>query len=110
MAKMIPEVKVGKGTLGESKLYAALKEHLPDDFTVFHSLPFVSVEKGRGVYEHEIDFLVVHRELGFLDIEVKGGREIRYLQKRKRWVSVSHDGEEHVIAKDPYLQASDNIH
>ena len=110
MAKMIPEVRVGKGALGEGKLYAALKEHLPDDFTVFHSLPFVSIEKGRGVYEHEIDFLVVHRDLGFLDIEVKGGREIRYLQKQKKWVSVSHDGEEHVIAKDPYRQASDNIH
>lgn len=110
MAKMIPEVKVVKGALGEERLYLALSEHLPDEYTVFHSLPFVSVEEGRGIYEHEIDFLVVHRELGFLDIEVKGGREIRYLQKQKKWVSVSHKGEEYVISKDPYLQASGNIH
>ncbi len=110
MAKMIPEVKVGKGALGEERLYLALSEHLPDEYTVFHSLPFISVEEGRGVYEHEIDFLVVHRELGFLDIEVKGGREIRYLQKQKKWTSVSQTGKEHVISKDPYRQASDNIH
>ncbi len=110
MAKMIPDIKVRKGALGEERLYLALKESLPDEYTVFHSLPFVSVEEGRGIYEHEIDFLVIHRELGFLDIEVKGGREIRYLQKRREWISVSHRGEEHVISRDPYRQASDNIH
>lgn len=110
MAKMIPDIRVEKGAKGELRLYEVLKEHLPDEYTVFHSLPFLSVEEGRGIYEHEIDFLVVHRDLGFLDIEVKGGQEIRYQQKRKKWVSVSSDGREHVFSKDPYRQASDNIH
>lgn len=110
MAKMIPEIRVEKGARGERRLYRALKEHLPDDYTVFHSLPFLSIEEGRGIYEHEIDFLVVHRELGFLDIEVKGGSEIRYMQKQKKWISVANDGKEHTINKDPYRQASDNIH
>lgn len=110
MARMIPDIAVRKGARGELRLYGVLKERLPDEYTVFHSLPFVSVEEGGGIYEHEIDFLVVHRELGFLDIEVKGGQEILYRQKQKRWVSVSAGKREHVISKDPYIQASDNIH
>jgi len=110
MARMIPDIAARKGARGELRLYGVLKEHLPDEYTVFHSLPFVSVEEGDGIYEHEIDFLVIHRELGFLDIEVKGGQEILYRQKQKKWVSVSAGKKEHVISKDPYIQASDNIH
>ena len=38
---------------------------------------------------------------GFLELEVKGSDEIRYVQKQKKWVSVPGQGKEHVIKKDP---------
>jgi hypothetical protein len=109
MARMIPDLPVSGGALGELKLYAYLKQGLPDDFHVFHSLEVTAVDEGKGVFDHEIDFLLVHRELGMLALEAKGGMEIRYLPGRRQWVSVSHAGSEHEI-KDPFRQARAAIH
>ncbi len=108
MAKMVPEMPVEKGARGERRFYEYARDGLPESYTVFHSLPYVSAEE-RGIYEHEIDFLVVHRELGFLALEVKGGEEIRYLPRKRKWESVDARGRSYEI-KDPFLQASRNIH
>lgn len=56
----------------EKKLYLALKDQLGDDYTVFHSLEWVST---RGDFQPlgEIDFLIFHPEMGILVCEVKGG-------------------------------------
>ncbi len=104
MAKMVPDLKISAGALGERRLYSYLKAGLPDDFHVFHSLDVTAVEEGKGVFDHEIDFLVVHRELGMLALEAKGGAEIIYQPRQGQWISVSHTGSKHKI-KDPFRQA-----
>jgi hypothetical protein len=65
------------GSEGERALYFLLKEQLSGDFTVIHSLPWLSsavrqMSDGQAV-KGEIDFLILHPDLGALVLEVKGG-------------------------------------
>lgn len=78
----------------EYQLYGVLKEQLPDDFVVIHSVPWLS-DVANGSVEGatwkeaptgEIDFLVLHPEYGVLAIEVKGGR---HCIKNNRYVHVA---------------------
>jgi len=79
MARMFP--KVGPQNTGSTRaepdIYWRLSEQLSDEFIVIHSLPWLaSAAKeidGRPVPTGEIDFLVLHQELGILAVEVKGG-------------------------------------
>jgi hypothetical protein len=79
MARMFP--KIGPqdtgSTRAEPDIYWRLAQHLSDEFTVIHSLPWLgSVAQeidNRPVPTGEIDFLVLHQKLGILAIEVKGG-------------------------------------
>ncbi|MFN4868853.1 MAG: nuclease-related domain-containing protein [Pseudanabaena sp.] len=79
MAKMFPKASPQNtgSTRAEPDLYWRLSKNLSDEFTVIHSLPWLaSVSKeidGRSVPTGEIDFLILHRELGILAVEVKGG-------------------------------------
>lgn len=61
----------------EQLVYHLLKGQLAEGFTIIHSLPWLSsaVREIAGVkaVTGEIDFLIVHSELGVLAIEVKGG-------------------------------------
>lgn len=61
----------------EQLVYHLLKGQLGDGFTVIHSLPWLSaaVREIAGVkaVTGEIDFVIVHPNLGVLAIEVKGG-------------------------------------
>jgi superfamily I DNA/RNA helicase len=58
----------------EKKLFPLLRDHLSDDFTVFHGQALQAVRRNGGIDDREIDFLVAHPEHGLLAIEVKGGR------------------------------------
>jgi AAA domain/Nuclease-related domain len=79
MARMFP--KIGPQNTGsrtaEPTVYWRLAKQLSDEFVVIHSVPWLaSAAKeidGRSVPTGEIDFLVLHRNLGILAIEVKGG-------------------------------------
>lgn len=61
----------------ETLVYYLLKEQLSEEFTVVHSLPWLSTAVremgGATTVTGEIDFLIVHPELGVLAVEVKGG-------------------------------------
>ncbi len=79
MARMFPTDSpqdTGSRT-AEPIVYRRLKEQLSDEFVVIHSLPWLaSVAKeidSRSVPTGEIDFLILHQNLGILAIEVKGG-------------------------------------
>lgn len=65
------------GSEGERALYFLLKEQLSGDFTVIHSLPWLSSAvrqmSGGQAVTGEIDFLILHPDLGVLVLEVKGG-------------------------------------
>lgn len=63
---------------GEKVLFKVIKDQLPDDFTVVHSLPWLcaAVKEFSKSFAPtgEIDFLIIHRELGVLVLEVKSGK------------------------------------
>ncbi|WP_394147183.1 AAA family ATPase [Shewanella atlantica] len=79
MAKMFPDFgpKTTSSPKAEPKFYNILKNTLSDDFTVVHSIPWLSsalvelYDDPSGI--GEVDFLIIHPELGVLAIEVKGG-------------------------------------
>src|ERR1039458_8772430 len=105
MAKMFPsKILGGTQSNAERKVYHALKENLPDTFTVFHSVPLlIRAFKANALLPKEIDFLVCHPQHGLLVIEVKGGG-ISCDGPEGVWTSTSSDGLVHEI-KDPYGQA-----
>ncbi|WP_462163622.1 nuclease-related domain-containing DEAD/DEAH box helicase [Pseudoalteromonas xiamenensis] len=83
MAKMYPDFgpKSNDSPVAEPALYRLLREGLSDEYSVIHSIPWLSsalVEiyndpSGVG----EVDFLVIHPTHGVLAIEVKGGNFCR---------------------------------
>ncbi|WP_174870610.1 nuclease-related domain-containing DEAD/DEAH box helicase [Pectobacterium polaris] len=78
MAKMIPSFGPQETqSYGERTVYSLLAEGLSDDFTVIHSLPWLSAAMNDlGMLippTGEIDFLVLHEKLGVLALEVKSG-------------------------------------
>lgn len=78
MARMIPSgAPSPTDSEGERLLYQRLKDDLDDAFTVIHSLPWLSSATrelaGVKAVTGEIDFLVIHADLGVLAVEVKGG-------------------------------------
>lgn len=79
MATMIPAFgPLETESYGEKVLFKVIKDQLSDDFTVVHSLPWLCAAV-KEISEWfaptgEIDFLIIHRELGVLVLEVKSGR------------------------------------
>lgn len=106
MAKMIPEIDIGAHPHGEALFYKWLRDSLPNDYRVFHGVHLLTSQEGT-MRRGETDFLVLHRTKGFLIIEVKGG-QVRRVPSRSKWISTSHDGQEHEI-KDPFMQAESNM-
>ncbi|WP_434526040.1 AAA family ATPase [Photorhabdus asymbiotica] len=78
MAKMIPIFgPQNTDSYGEKTIYTLLEEGLSNEFTVIHSLPWLSAAvKEFGIQlppTGEIDFLILHPSLGVLALEVKSG-------------------------------------
>ncbi len=84
----------------ELTLYEAF-ENLPDTFTVLHAVKWFARDRGTV---GEIDFLVAHRDLGVLILEVKGGI-IRV--ENGQWYTTSRTGRTSTI-HDPCQQAERN--
>ncbi len=101
MAVMIPDTPPaqGPGRKAERALYEALAAELAHEFCVYHGLAYL--EGGRAA-EGEVDFLVVHRELGLLAIECKG-RGVRRTDGGK-WVRLDHNGQPQELKEDPFQQ------
>ncbi|MFA0181103.1 AAA family ATPase [Vibrio cyclitrophicus] len=82
MAIMFPEFgpKTNDSRHAEPKLYKLLQSELNDDYTIIHSIPWLSsalVEVyGDNSGIGEVDFLVIHPHQGVLAVEVKGGNNI----------------------------------
>ena len=73
MARMIP-AKFDEATTSaaERLLYFHLQNHLEDDWTVIHSLPWLDDSRPR-LLEGECDFLLLHPRHGLLVLETKSG-------------------------------------
>lgn len=104
MARMFPDKPLGTtASNAERKVFYALKDLLPEEYTVLHSVPvYIKDESSGRMYNGEVDFLVIHPEKGFLVIEVKGGG-ISKDATNGTWSSEDAHGNIHVI-KDPYEQ------
>jgi len=78
-----------------------MRDQLDDEWTVFHSYPWLRRRDGR-LHEAETDFILLHPK-GLLVLEVKGGR-VSYLADSREWRQ-NHHG-----MKDPFVQASQGMH
>ncbi len=108
MAVMIPDVDPSQlEHSSESPVYAALRDHLSDEFVVLHSYPWLRPWRGAGtLLEGEADFVLAHQELGLLVLEVKGGETIG--RDAKGWFRKTASGRDPM--KDPFEQAKRNMH
>src|SRR3989442_10646431 len=75
MARMYPEQLLDfVESSAERLLYKLFEVQLPDSFIVMHGVKWLMRNRRHHDQDGEIDFLIVHRELGLLILEVKGGR------------------------------------
>lgn len=107
MARMRPELKDADldalSSQAEAKVYRALRDQLPDDVLVIHSLAWTYRSKTGSLVEGEADFTLFLKDAGFLTVEVKGGG-IGYEPSSGAWSSIDRKGIRHPI-KDPFRQA-----
>ncbi len=88
----------------ERKVFYALSDLLPDEYTVFYSVPMYRENQScGGLADGEIDFLLAHPDSGLLVMEVKGGG-IEHETETQQWFSTDYAGERHLI-KNPFEQA-----
>ncbi len=91
---------------GEMAVFDALESQLPADYQVYYSSPWIERADGREM-DGECDFLVAHRDLGILAIEVKGGRIA--VDDQNIWCSTDRAGFSRRI-KNPIDQARSAKH
>jgi len=111
--KMWPRVlprQVRETTLREAevKVYDLLARSLDSSWSVFYSRPWLGLTPSGEERDGECDFVVVHPELGFLAIEVKGGT-ISYDPLADQWTSTDRNKIRHRI-KNPVQQAVSSKH
>lgn len=92
----------------EVRVFDALREQLDAPWHIFYSRPWIGLDRDGREKEGEADFVLAHPDLGFLVLEVKGGRVGRK-PNSEQWISVDGEGFEHRI-KDPLRQASECKH
>lgn len=107
MAIMIPELGPHETeSPGELTVYAILKRQLSDEYVVIHSLPWLCAAvrniDNRFAPTGEIDFLIIHQNIGVLALEVKSGHY------RIDGAIFVRKGQE--TKKDPILQVRRNVH
>ncbi len=78
MAKMIPsQGAIDTNSFGERTVFSLLRDGLPEEYTVIHSLPWLcsAIKKIDSSFAPtgEIDFLIIHESLGVLALEIKSG-------------------------------------
>ena len=104
MARMIPSrFDESTSSAAERLLYYRLQNHLENDWTVIHSLPWLN-EKRIQIQQGECDFLLLHPKHGMLVLEVKSGTP-HYNGSSGKW---SYDDGKPIT--DPFYQARKSMH
>ena len=57
----------------ERKVFEALRDQLPDEWSVFHSASVIYRDHAQGARDDEGDFVLCHPDHGIVCLEVKGG-------------------------------------
>jgi hypothetical protein len=89
----------------EKAFFEACSSQLDDDWTVLYDVKYFG-QRSQGAERGDIDFLMMHGELGIFCVEVKGGRRI-YLQDGE-WFTVPHGMTESKKIRDPFVQVADS--
>lgn len=93
-----PNERENPKSRAEIRLYDAFSQHLSSDFIVYYSMWwFNTLEPNIRQQDGEADFIILHKDLGVIFIEVKGGLITR--NKDGRWFSNQHQ------IKDPIMQS-----
>ena len=109
MARMYPnQISPDTESQAERLLYRAFRDDLDNDYTVFHSVAWQSLDHEGRPRDGEADFVIVHPQRGILVLEAKGGT-IRYDPGLTQWTSTDHRGQVHKI-RDPFAQARYSKH
>ena len=104
MATCFPKAELAHSkSRAELVLYQALADQLGPEYTIFHSVGWISRPRGQGPRDGEADIIVVHPSNGILVVEVKGG-QIRRDAAKGSWTSTDRGGTSHEI-KNPFEQA-----
>ena len=104
MARCYPDPKHAvSDSNAELIVYRALAAQLGSDYTILHSVAWISRPGGGGPREGETDILIAHPTRGLLAIEVKGGR-VSLDYRTRSWVSIDANDVTHDI-KNPFDQA-----
>ena len=105
---MLPQVDPATIEHGsERPVYVALRDQLSEEFTVLHSYPWLRRGgRAKALQEGEADFVVLHRQLGLLVLEVKGGVELWH--EDRKWFRRTSGSPKEI--KDPFEQAKRSMH
>lgn len=110
MARMYPkQLSNFVDSSAERRLYEYFEVQLPDAFIVMHSVKWLMRDRHNHDHDGEIDFLIVHKELGLLVLEVKGGR-IRVEGETGLWYTKNRFDQEIQLDISPFDQARRNLY
>ncbi|MFP3459805.1 NERD domain-containing protein [Arthrobacter globiformis] len=99
--RCIPEdPEFGDGQVAEKAVWEALRNSLPDDCVLAHS-----VQVRDGIREHEIDLLVLWPGVGMAAIEVKGGL---VSIDNAQWYQSDRSGKHRILS--PIAQSRGSLH
>ncbi len=104
MARFIPDVRPEQIEHDSERLVYEALQRLPGNFLVLHSFPWLRPDRamaGSPLREGEADFIILHRQLGMLVLEVKGGTP---RLDGRTWFRGSRP------MRDPFEQARRNMH
>lgn len=90
----------------ECEVYNRLSKVLDDSFIVFYSRPWLGLTSSGAEIDGECDFVVAHKDLGFITLEVKGGA-VNYEPDLEQWTTRDRWNCTHKI-KNPVRQARDS--
>lgn len=92
----------------EVRTFNALKKGMPADYHIFYSCDWLDTrENSLPSRDGECDFIIAHKDLGILFIEVKGG-ELGRDGQTGEWYRITGNGKKKI--KDPVKQARTSKH
>ena len=97
-------IELYNATFSERLVYNALKDQLPDTYTVYYSVQWVDTQNNKRI-ESECDFLIFNEQEGFLTCEVKGGKG--YRKDGELFILEENDGDR-ILRRSPMAQAEES--
>jgi hypothetical protein len=110
MARMVPFPMLPTASSAERRLYEGFLEQLPDEYVVYHSVPWnlTPVRPGESRVQGEADFVIAHPVDGLLVLEAKGG-DLSFDPASGKWLQAGRGGR-HPLDESPFEQAKSEMY